>query len=1177
MSEYDQQLERLIDEGLISPDDVDQLLSRARAENASPLTLLYEDGLCSQETLAALAKPEPVGVDVNATLDLAATQAPGNPASGPGVSLPAHYQLGELLGRGAMGKVYKALDTRLQRHVAVKFLIDDDPDLVTRFVREARAQARVEHDHLCKVFEVGEEQGRPYIVMQLIQGKTLDETAANMTLEQKLLAVKDAAEAVHQANRSGLIHRDLKPGNILVEQLADGRFKPYVMDFGLARLTTDRNLTMHGAVLGTPGYMSPEQAAGETERVDRRTDVYGLGASLYHLITGQAPFGGPSLGTLLLNIQHDMPAPPRQLKPGIPRDVEVIALKCLEKDPDSRYPSAKALAEDLGRYLDGDPIQAEPPGMLHRTALLIRKHRVLFSVVSAALLLLALSLVWGAWRASARAALERNLTQQVTRIEALARHIYMSRAHDTRSSMQRLHRRMDDLRGLMESSGRTAVGPGHYALGRGYLALGEAESALQSLETAVKEDYETPQTAYSLGLAYHRVYIEKAAHISATTDTGNRETQLQEIRQRYRAPSLTWLRSAKNHDLASDPYQQALVAFSEERFDEALKLIKETQQATPWFYEARLLQAGILQDQGRAELLSGQTEKAESMFNQALDAYERAAETAPCDPRTYNGKLYVLKLLITDEYDFQILEQHVNRFLNVTERMETIFPDRWKVALDLAWIYRTYARRLLLRGEDPSEAFDKAVSAVFEAEEKGAPMTRTANELGSIYLQIAKIPGKRPAEAEAMVGKSVDQLERVPLANRQVNWYYESGEAYRAMARFKRRSGRTPCPEYEKAFSAYTKAQAVANGWAGPLYGLALTSFDKAKARCGEQSAVDLLKQSLEYQEAAISINPSLGHMYYQKGRILRLLAQDGFSAGKSLDETYARQAMQAFETATDLSPKVPDYYGERAHLLQVTALDAWNNGKPYAEYFERGKAICREGLARLPGNYKLRIRLAHLLYFQGKFLVRQRSNPGDLLDRTIAILQEARQKVSSNDIFILLGSAYRLKAEYVMVQGNRPDRLIDSARSAFESVLRVNPKHREANRSLGRLATLEGRLLLSRGKDPTDVFNAAAVYLDKALAAGPQSPLVQVALGRLAHSQSRPASWDQGLEYLDRLLAIRPDHPEALAVKAAILRRKAELKPADMFGRQAAALWEKALAGNRHLAPEWGPELPLN
>src|SRR5438132_12729699 len=192
-----------------------------------------------------------------------------------------------------------------------------------------------------------------YIAIECVSGATLDEAARRMTLEEKVRVMQKSAEGLHAAHRVGLIHRDVKPGNILVERTDDGEWRPYVTDFGLAREVERPGLTMTvgGLAVGTPQYMAPEQARGEVGRLDRRVDVYGLGVTLYEILAGHPPFSGASVLDVFLQVVSADPPSLRASDPSIPRDLETIVLKCLEKDPARRYDSARALAEDLGRYL----------------------------------------------------------------------------------------------------------------------------------------------------------------------------------------------------------------------------------------------------------------------------------------------------------------------------------------------------------------------------------------------------------------------------------------------------------------------------------------------------------------------------------------------------------------------------------------------------------------------------------------------------------------------------------------------------------------------------------------------------------------------------------------------------------------------------------------------------------
>ncbi|HJZ10512.1 MAG TPA: serine/threonine-protein kinase, partial [Acidobacteriota bacterium] len=228
----------------------------------------------------------------------------------------------EFLGKGGMAKVYRAYDPSLERSIALKFISGEQTELIPRFLLEAKAQARIDHKHVCKVYEVGEAESGPYIVMQLIRGNTLLQVMDELTQEQKLKLMKEVAEAVHAAHREGLIHRDLKPSNIMVERDDQGEWIPYVLDFGLARELTDKGLTATGTILGSPWYMSPEQARGEIRTLDRRTDVYSLGVTLYQLLTGKFPFEAESAVEVLMKLLNEESVPVRRWNSRLPADLQ---------------------------------------------------------------------------------------------------------------------------------------------------------------------------------------------------------------------------------------------------------------------------------------------------------------------------------------------------------------------------------------------------------------------------------------------------------------------------------------------------------------------------------------------------------------------------------------------------------------------------------------------------------------------------------------------------------------------------------------------------------------------------------------------------------------------------------------------------------------------------------------
>jgi WD40 repeat protein/tRNA A-37 threonylcarbamoyl transferase component Bud32 len=337
-------------------------------------------------------------------------QADGAPAPAGGGRLPPGYILIGELGRGGMGVVYKARHQALGRIVALKMILSGGhagPEDVARFLAEAEAVARLQHPNIVQIFESGRHQEMPFFTLEFVPGGTLADKIRVAPLPPREAAriVQQLALGVAYAHDQGVIHRDLKPENVLLAE--DGT--PKITDFGLAKRVESPGMTQSGAILGTPAYMAPEQAAGRTRAIGPHTDVYALGAILYRLLTGRPPFQAASIMDTLWQVVEAEPAAPSQLQAKLPRDLETIVLKCLQKDPARRYASARELAEDLRRFQAGEPIQARRVGTAERFWRWCRRN----PGVAASLAAVALSLLAGtvvAWvlalqaEANARAA-----------------------------------------------------------------------------------------------------------------------------------------------------------------------------------------------------------------------------------------------------------------------------------------------------------------------------------------------------------------------------------------------------------------------------------------------------------------------------------------------------------------------------------------------------------------------------------------------------------------------------------------------------------------------------------------------------------------------------------------------------------------------------------------------------
>lgn len=875
------------------------------------------------------------------------------------------YRILGLLGEGSVGRVFRAIDPDLGRPVALKILQRQDPTTLERFLNEARAQARIEHPCVAKVYRVGEEGGQPYIAMQFVDGSTLRDGASLLDLEHKVRIAAQVCEGVHAAHRLGIIHRDLKPSNIMLERDSEGAWRPIVLDFGLALTRESSGLTMAGHAVGTPKYMSPEQWRGLP--LDRRSDVYSLGVTFFEILCGRAPFEGEHPLEVLRAAAETEPPKPRSLNKDLPLDLETILLKALEKEPNARYDSAKALAQDFDRYLEGEPISARPPSLADRGRRWFRRNKLAGGIAAVSLILLAgtggwatLALVRG--RAQARAA--RIFGAAGERIEVLLAKAYALPKHDVSRTEDEVRRTLVRLRADMERLGREAEGPGLLALGRAHRALGDLEEAHQELSKAWDSGYRGPEVAGELGLVKAALYRRALAPLSGV----GREERRKLLDETLRKPAQELLRTIPPASLRPSELAAAELALTEGRHEEALGLADEAYQAQPWLFEALSLKAEIRMVQADEDFEGKRLPEAEAHLLEAAADLAKARDIGRSAPSVYLLEARRRAEWIRFRTSCGTADPADRaRALAACDEAEELRPGSWLSRLNRAAVHLHWAPSERQFGRALRPELQLGVTAAEDALRLAPESNEVLAALAFLWWRWAaedEIDGQDPRRALshslAALEKGLKHPEEAPTLHLRM------GNCYTTQALFELRSGVDPEGSVAQAEAHYREsARLKASGQ--PLSDLIWVLSIRAQAlhwRGGDPAPVDAAAERLFLE--ANRLMPSYFFTKTNLADVKLALAEHKLSRGQDPSPELARCRELGLAALNDAPPRaayVHPVLGRTALLRAEWLLR--RGGDPTAELREARSRM--EETARLrPGRSDnlrilLRVRLAEL------------------------------------------------------------------------------------------------------------------------------------------------------------------------------------------------------------------------
>jgi tetratricopeptide (TPR) repeat protein len=791
-------------------------LKRPAAERAAALEALCGDDLSLRDEVAGLLEgQEEMGSFLEPPLlDVTETETGDEEGVSAALRQWTHYQVLERLGRGGMAVVHKAWDPRLHRAVAIKLISGRDDLTVRRFLREAEAQAAVDHDNVLKVYETGVVGDYYYIAMQYVNGPTLLGVRADTTIDQKVALILRIADGLHAAHRRGLVHRDIKPSNILVEEGADG-LKPYLLDFGLAVELGAPSLTRTGMVFGTPRYMAPERIHGGTAALDRRSDIYSLGATCYEFLSGTPPFPSASGLQVLVHILEGEFTPLRVLQPAFSPELDAIVAKCLEKDPRARYPSARALADDLQRYLNGDAVSARPTGRMGRLAKRARKYpRLAVAFATMAALTLG-GAAWGAYqygRSARQATLAQQLGQEIRDVEWLFRAAQMSPIHAIEPQKRQVRERIADLERIMAQAGSLAFGPGHYALGRARLTLGDSTKALEDLNLAWHSGYRTADAAAALGLAHDEIFRAEMGRAQRIAADGDRAARIRALEAEHRDPALRFFEEGQSSSIVPSRYVAALIAALRGDAPTAIAHADAAARETPWLFEARLL-AGDLEFKEAVNLyIKGLPDEAAAYAARADGYYTEAAHVAASSVAAYLGRCAVAGLVVhMISHRLQADPEPVHR------QAEESCAQAVLVEPDGAEGYRLSAEALqswtianVNHGKDPGDAYERAARFAERAMSLSGGGLEARLALADILLDRAWWEDKAGKHTPTVVDQAVAAYgDALAIDPRNVAALNNRGQALLLKSRLERAGHVDPAQMQDRAVAEFERTLGV--------------------------------------------------------------------------------------------------------------------------------------------------------------------------------------------------------------------------------------------------------------------------------------------------------------------------------------------------------------------------------
>ncbi|MFC1852693.1 hypothetical protein ACFL27_21040, partial [candidate division CSSED10-310 bacterium] len=846
-----------------------------------------------------------------------------------------------------------------------------------------------------------------------------------------------------------------------------------------------------------------EQARGQVHRIDRRTDVYGLGATLYSTLVGKPPYDSLATYELFNKIITAEPISFKDREVNVPFDLECIVMKCLSKESQRRYESARALADDLQRYLEGEPVQARKKEWLYRAAKKTRKHKMLLSIITATLMVIFLLIGMTAKQkleSREKARIAQQFGQQVKEIEWIMKSAYMLPLHDVSLDKTQIYKRLQFIRNNLHHKSDVRAGAGHCALGRIYLLLNELDKASFHLHQALDFEYRGTDLYYALGSVYSIQYQKALQEVKRIKNTELRELKEQHIVRILRKPALMYLKKCRA-PLAETPlFIQALIDYHEEHYDQAITKTKKAFENTPWNYNAKKLEGDAYLNMAQQKYLLGQYKQALFYNDRAGTAYQEAMNIGRSDTSIYSAdcdRLVDRMLLGLQMNDHQVLDLAFKTIGDISGQALIATPDNWHIFNLQAQANIYYGELLYTQGKPFDTLMQKALTLAQKAIGFNQNNHQSYQIRGYVYWLRSRQTIFSGEDVMGMLIKMIDNFERaVAIDHYAIGAYNSLGIGYRLLAEYNVKHGLEIGDLLQKSIHSFQKGLEIGPNLASLHNNLARTYMTLGSIEINSEK---WWNEAVTSSLKAVDINPhhhflynSLGNAYYGKGDLF-------LNSGRN-PVPYFQKALENYRRALDIAPSyafAANNLGEVYYLLAT--FDYLKQSDPSTNLAKAFESFQKSDEISIPQYSNPHKNKAKVLLLKAEYLMDHNRDPSQTLLQARKEMKKALAlRQSDFTYYITLGDLELKTARWQILKNNSPEPYYRKARQAYEKVNQINPQSSLGYQKLAEHSLKSATWCLENNENCLSQIESGITNTKKALSLSPDCAETVLLLSRL-------------------------------------------------------------------------------